>query len=65
MNKQLTLREALSITGDNHQTLDSGAIQVFSLGAKLYYFCADYAVSSAVSGPSLVMVPRESERGTT
>ena len=41
--------------------LDSGAVQVFSRDPQLWRL-SDWAVSSTVSGPSVVLVPRA--RGT-
>ncbi len=55
----MTLRTLLSITNDSYRKLDSGAYQVFCHAAKPYYRVADYVVTSAVSGPSLILVPRK------
>ena len=60
MKLMTTLKTLLAETGDGFKKLDTGAYQVFSrsaLGWK-YYRLHDYVVSSAVSGPSLILVPR-------
>lgn len=54
----MTLTELLSETHDHHVTLKTGAIMVFARDGRQYYDLSDYVVSSAVSGPSLILVPR-------
>jgi len=61
----LTLAQILEATNDSIRRLDTGAVQVFYHFTKPYYDCSDYAVSSAVSGPSLIMVPRSIELHAT
>ena len=55
----MTLDEVLILVGDEAHFLDSGAVQVFPFnrGGRPYYNLEDYRVSSAVSGPSLILVP--------
>ena len=54
----MTLRALLRRTGDHSQPYgDRDAVQVFGNGWQ-YYRLADYVVTSAVSGPSIVLVPR-------
>ena len=55
----MTLDDVLTLVGDEAHWLDSGAVQVFPFnrGGKPYYNLDDYRVSSAVSGPSLILVP--------
>ncbi len=53
----MTLQTLLERTGDYSQPYGkSGAVQVFGNDWR-YYRLADYVVSSAVSGPSIVLVP--------
>lgn len=54
----LTLAKLLAQTGDYQQPYPSGAIQVFSTDRR-YWALSDFVVSSAVSGPSIVLVPRK------
>ena len=61
----VTLKQALARSGDPSQPIgDRGAIQVFhSPDSRAdYYRLSDFLVSSAVSGPSLVLVPRHADR---
>jgi len=53
--------ELLNLWDDRCIALSTGAMQVFpwSHGATPYYDLEDYVVSSAVSGPSLILVPRK------
>lgn len=52
-----TLAEALN--GDPNIPLAGGAFQVFPRGNERRYFdLSDYVVSSSVSGPSFILVPR-------
>ena len=54
----MKLQTLLEQTGHHSQPYgDRGAVQVFGNGWR-YYRLADYVVTSAVSGPSLVLVPR-------
>ena len=55
----MKLDEVLILVGDEAHFLDSGAVQVFPFnrGGRPYYNLEDYRVSSAVSGPSLILVP--------
>ena len=58
----MTLRALLSQTGDHSQAFGNrGAVQVFNRSEQgwQYYRLSDYVVTSAVSGPSIVLVPRE------
>ena len=59
----MTLDEVLILVGDEAHFLDSGAVQVFPFnrGGRPYYNLEDYRVSSAVSGPSLILVPVDEE----
>ncbi len=55
----MTLRTLLEQTGHHSQAFgDRGAVQVFGNGWE-YYRLSDCVVTSAVSGPSIVLVPRE------
>ena len=55
----MRLQTLLERTGDHSQPFgDRGAVQVFGNGWR-YYRLSDYVVTSAVSGPSLVLAPRE------
>ncbi len=57
----MTLRALLRQTRDHHQSFgDRGAVQVFNRTDQgwRYYRLSDYVVTSAVSGPSIVLVPR-------
>lgn len=54
----LTLNEVLKVTGDACTRLNNGCVQVFIHFSRPYYDLSDYTVSSAVSGPSLMMVPK-------
>ena len=54
----MTLVTLLEQTGHRSQPIgDRDAIQVFGNGWQ-YYRLSDYLVTSAVSGPSIVLVPR-------
>ncbi len=54
----MTLRTLLEQTGHHSQPFGNrGAVQVFGSDWR-YYRLSDYVVTSAVSGPSLVLVPR-------
>ena len=56
------LQRLLDQTGDHAQPFGkAGAVQVFNRteDSWRYYRLSDYVVSSAVSGPSIVLVPRE------
>ena len=59
----MTLDEVLILVGEEAHFLDSGAVQVFPFnrGGRPYYNLEDYRVSSAVSGPSLILVPVDEE----
>ena len=55
----MRLQTLLEQTGDPSQPFeDRGAVEVFGNGWR-YYRLADYVVTRAVSGPSLVLVPRQ------
>lgn len=55
----MKFNEILALTNDYHITLPSGAVLVYCKGNGAKYFrLIDYVVSSAVSGPALVMVRR-------
>ena len=61
----MTLTDLLLITRDWSEQYggnDSTAIQVVrpSDNGRMYYHLSDYVVSSAVSGPSLILIPRRS-----
>lgn len=58
MTDRVTLKQTLEITNDGYRKLESGAYQVFYSVAKSYFGLSDYVVTSAVSGPSLILVPR-------
>lgn len=60
--KKLDLRTVLEVTGDTCQPVGKDGLgrQVFPRhGSRPYFRLSDYAVSSAVSGPSLILVPRD------
>jgi hypothetical protein len=59
----MILDDVLTLVGDEAHWLDSGSVQVFPFnrGGRPYYKLDDYRVSSAVSGPSLILVPRGEE----
>ncbi len=57
----MTLTALLRLTGDHSQPFGNrGAVQVFNRSEQgwKYYRLSDYVVTSAVSGPSIVLVPR-------
>jgi len=57
----MTLKEYLKNTGLCSITLKTSAVQVFTRKGAEYglYHLEDYVVSSAVSGPSVILVKRE------
>lgn len=64
----MTLEQLLEQTGHPNQPLgDRGAIQVFHHRPYtpdmnwLYYRLSDYVVSSSVSGPSLILIPKDGD----
>lgn len=58
MKIKLDLCATLKVTGDSHCWYGK-ACQVFPRGAERPYFqLTDYIVSSALSGPSLWLIPR-------
>ena len=58
IRRSYRLRALLRHTGHRSQPFGSrGAVQVFCTGDWRYYRLSDYVVTSAVSGPSIVLVP--------
>ena len=56
----MKLYDLLSVTLDPWKRIGVSVFQVFPRGnGSGYYRLSDYVVSSAVSGPSLILVPRE------
>lgn len=55
------LDEVLSVTGDHHGVMPSGALVVYPSEQTVssYYGLVDYAVSSRIAGGGLVMVARK------
>lgn len=53
----MTLHELLAETGDASQLIGLSGIQVFGTDPR-YFRLTDYLVSSAISGPSYVLVSR-------